>query len=880
MAKKLKMSCKQQNEVSEGNTATNLNSDTFENRFEYCVKEMKKLDAVKEYLKAIRSTGMVDLFTDERIIIFVKELGPDAANEYFKAIADTKAVDALTNEKVLTENVINFANELGYHAAYGYFEAIADTKAVDALTDQKIFTRNIINFIEKLGPDVAGRYFHVIGYTKAVDALTNEKVLMENVINLVEENEPDVAEKYFYTIGYTKAVDALTDVNVTRFPDDLDDLDYDAVERYFYAIAYVEAVHESTNENVMSFAKELGPDVAEMYFKAIVDTKAVDALTTEKVIDFAKELRSEVAEMYFKAIADTKAVDALTNEKVMGFAKELGYHAAYGYFEAIINTNAVDVLTNENFTTKKLAELLKYLEDGSYFEEVAITRNPELLRRGAIAIAISAGSDFSTLIKSKGIIKNAIDYYDLLSKSLKNIGEMEDVEINYDEEFCRIAMANVKNGSATLLIHDIASTAYEINSKKLLSIDMNTLFSIGPNKIKQYVQKSILPVFEKFGIKGYMAFDIEESFILLKDIEYIEENSKQLNAFIERRINNLKQISPFNNKEITSKVISEKQIGESKVLEISQKTALETMVYAINGSRDMTNFDNAKKLLIESGYFQEKDILSVFGRWASIKGPYKKQLAVEFNNYLQNPSKENARKVIDVFKNAVAERDIVIKEPIYDFIGKLEPLIMGSVKNISKGDRVVAYTDNKNNIIKIKSSETGACCFIGGVNEYAALKYALDSGIALINFTVTDSSITAKEFEKQKVHGVAICAFGRMENNKPVLLVDSFEGGITLNNALKKDYSIVVDALIKFAIDTGCEAIAINKSIGNATAVKFAEYIDAPTKRSEMKILTEEEQYLETAIPNAKVKIIDLSDYLNGKVAESNPLKIFSELVR
>ncbi len=807
MAKKLKMPYKQQKEISEGNIATNLNTDTSEDKFSYCVKEMKKLDTVTEYLRAIRNTGELNLFTNERVINFAKGLGSDAAIRYFKAIADTNAVDVLTNKKVLTEKVINFVNELKPDTATWYFKAIVDTKAVDALTNE-----NVINFAKELWPNAAIGYFQAIGHTKAVDALTNERV-----INFAKKLGSDAAMEYFYVIRKTKAVDVLTDQKIL-------------------------------SQNIINFIKELGPDAAIWYFHAIADTKAVNALTNERVINFAKELGPDVVKEYFKAF---------------------------------INTNGVEVLTNENFTTKKLAELLKYLEDGSYFEEVANTRNPELLKRGAIAIAISADNHFHTLIKSKGIIKDAIDYYDLLSKSLKNIGEMEDVEIIYDEEFCRIAMAHVKNGSATLLIHDIASTAYEINSKKLLNIDMDTLFSMGPNKIKQYVQKSISPVFEKLGIKGYLAFDIEELCILLKDMDYIEENSKRLTAFIERRINNLKQISPFNNKEITSKVISEKQIGESKVLEISQKTALETMVYAINGSRDMTNFDNAKKLLIESGYFQEKDISSVFGRWASIKGQYKKQLAEEFKNYLQTPSTENARKVIDVFKNAVAERDIVIKEPIYDFIGKLEPLIMGSVKNISKGDRVVAYTDNKDNIIKIKSSETGACCFIGGVNEYAALEYALDNGIALINFTVTDSSITTKEFEKQKVHGVAICAFGRINyNNKPVLLVDSFEGGITLNNALKNDYSVVVDALVKFAIDTGCDAIAINKRIGNATAVKFAKYIDAPIKRSKIKILTEKRQYLETNIQNAEVKIIDLSDYLNGKVAESNPLKIFSELVR
>ncbi len=955
----------------------------------------KKLDAIKEYLGAVRSTDRLDLLTDQRIIDFAKELGSEAASKYFGIIADTGAVDKLTDEKIMDfakglgseaakayfraigstkevdiltdQRVIDFAKNLGPDTAEGYFKAIESTKAAYILTDEKLFCYNVIALLKELGPETAKEYFNIIGYSKNIQTLTdgtntnflielgpeaamiylkifvnegpvnlitnkeiisfvkeigpeaakmylgsvgredaeieeikalaNEKVLKQNVINFIKEIKLDVTKEYFKAIINAGNLDALTDKkvhtqNVINF---VNKIGPEAAGAYFHAIAYAKSAEILTNEkvlaqNVINFVRELGPETAGAYFEAIGYTKAVEILTSEKILtqnvmNFVKGIRPEVAGAYFEVIGSTKEVEILTSEKFMDFAKELGPEAAGAYLQTIKTAKATDLLTSENFTTKELARLLKYLDaDSRYFEAVVEINNPELLKRGAIAIAISTEGNensFEYLIKSKGIIKDAIDYYDLLSKSLKNIGEMKDIRIKYDKEFCRLAMSHVKNGSATLLMHDIASSAYEINLKKLLNIDMNTFFSIGPNKIKQYVQSSISPVFEKFGIEKYKALDIEESFILLKDIEYIKNNSKRLNTFIERRINNLKQVSPFNNKEIISRVISEKEIGESKALEISQKTALETMVYAINGSRDMTNFDNAKKLLIESGYFQEKDISAVFGRWASIKGPYKKQLSDEFKNYLQNPSIENARKVIDVFKNAVAEKDIVIREPICDFIGKLEPLIIGGVKSIPKGDRVIAYVDNKDNIIKIKSSETGACCFIGGENEYAALRYAIEDGIAIINFTVTDSSITPEEFKKQKVHGAAICAFGRIgDNKKPVLLVDSFEGGITLNNALKNDYSIVVDALVKFAIDTGCEAIAINMSEENSTAVKFAEYIDVPVKISKIEILTKEKQYLETNFEDAQVKTIELSNYSKDNVAESNPVKILSELVR
>ena len=222
---------------------------------------------------------------------------------------------------------------------------------------------------------------------------------------------------------------------------------------------------------------------AEGYFEAIESIKEVEILTSEKILtqnvmNFVKGIGPDAANKYFEAIGSTKEGDILTNERIMSFVEKLGHEAAFEYFRAIGFTKKVDILTNENFTTNELAELLKYLGYRSnYFEKVATTKNPELLKRGVIAIAISTGKDFGKLIESKGVIKDAIDYYDLLSKSLKNIGEMDDVEINYDEEFCRLAMEHVKKGSATLLMHDIASSAYEINRKKLLNIDMNTLFS-------------------------------------------------------------------------------------------------------------------------------------------------------------------------------------------------------------------------------------------------------------------------------------------------------------------------------------------------------------------------------------------------------------------
>ncbi len=737
-----------------------------------------------------------------------------------------------------------------------------ELKAQPHTSNTSVESREVSDAVEKLADSLINGYGkgarlavqHI--RSKFNDSIVKQETELQKLSDFAKGIRQPSAEDYFYAIGRTKAVDVLTSQRVMDFAKGIGP---DVAKSYFYAIGRTKAVDVLTSQRVMDFAKGIGPDAAWRYFFAIASTNAVDVLTSQRVMDFAKGIGPDAAWLYFSAIRSTNAADVLTSQRVMDFANGIGPDAAWWYFSAIYSTNAVDVLTSQKVTTSQFAELARYLGDVNYFETVAEVKDPMLLERGAIAIAISSERNFDELIRYKGVIKSAVEYYGLLSKSLKNIGEMKNIEIAYDDEFCRSALAHIDKDSAIESVHRMAYAGYEMNRSGLVNIDFDVMFSRGRSRIAQYINEASAPAFAKLGVRESGTLRIEERLALVSNINYVKENHAELNSFIERRTSGIRQMSPFSGAAIKDGVISEKHLSESKALEIDPKTALETMVYVLNGSRDRANVDNARKLLVDSGYFGEKDIDAAFGRWASMKGPYQKPLAGEFARYRAGPSTENAKKVIDVFRNAVAEKDIVVKEPINDFIGKLEPLIMGDVRSISRGDRIVAYTDNKDGVITIKSSETGACCFVGGVNEHAALPYALDDGIALVNFTVTDSGMSMEMLKKRKVQGVAICAFARMDKGKkPVLLVDSFEGGITLDNALNGDYGIVVDALKRFAAGAGCGAVAINTRTNNPTPKKFAAYVKEPEETHSFELLTKEEQYLEARLPSANVKMIEV----------------------
>lgn len=644
--------------------------------------------------------------------------------------------------------------------------------------------------------------------------------------------------------------------NLYRFTNEMKEY---ASSDYFFAIHRTKAFDILMSEPFIKFAETIGGDCAESYFKIIGGTQEVELLTSKRVMDFVINAGTECVENYFNAIDVTKAVGILTSERIIEFAKSIGSDTAIGYFWGIAEAKNFEALTNKNITSPKFASLVKYLDrDSSYFAALGNNNDPILMERGAIAIAICVSMGFEDIIKAHGISRKAIEYYDRLSRSLKNIGEMKNVEVIYNEKFCDSALNHLDCGSSTLYVYMLAKAGYLMKSKRLADIDYDTMFSFGQRYMAQYIDIKSMQALTNLGVLNPESLMLDERIALMQNIHYTERNSDVLTDFIKRRRGKVKQISTFNAMEINAGIILEKRLTESKELDLDPKTALEMMVYALNGSRNnRTKKENARKILLDSGYFDNEELNAAIGGWESIKRPYQDRLAKAFSDYEHLPSSDNAMKVITLFRQASSGASMKTSMAIKSFIGKLEPLLIGESKKLSKGDRIVAYNDCKDNVLSIKSSETGACCFIGGHNQNAALEYALDDGISLINFTVVNSSMGFEELKKQKVYGVAICAFAVIKDtNKLVLLVDSFEGGITINKAINGDYDFVVDALKKFAKGTGCEAIAINTRAHNQTPRKFAAFVGGKIEEHPLSIMIKTKQCLETSRESAHLKII------------------------
>lgn len=658
-----------------------------------------------------------------------------------------------------------------------------------------------------------------------------------------------------------------------KFSSFVNNVDKYVKKQYLYAIKNLECVEALTKENVLEFINDLGNECAEGYLVAIINTKEFDLLTNEKITtkrisDFVKNFRVNQSAKYFYSIGITGDIDRFTNEKIINFGRKLNQNIVGEYFYLLANDKNVDRLTDEKLINSEVTNILKHVWSFSYFEIISYINNPELfIGRGSVAISIEKGDLFKSLIKDYGIIKSAIEYYGLLSKTLKNITHIEEIGVLYDDNFCKTALKYLDKGSATKKVYNVAYVMYNLHKNNYLNVNFDEVFSQGPDEIEKYFHKITDQVFTKHNLIDFENLRDNETQILIRNIYYIKKYSDMINKFITRRISKDMPKSPFNSQVIKPGVILEKKLENINIFEIDSKTALESMVYLLNGSREIDKVNKAKRLVLENGYFKREDIDSAFGSWASIKKLYQKELAQKFSVYLKEPTIKNAEDVINVFKNAATGKNIKLRDNLYDFIGKLEPLIMGDLEKLSNGKRLVAYNCNKDNVLEISGSETGACCFMDKANEKAALQYAIDNNVVLINFTISDSSKSLEALKKEKVYGIAICVFAETEDGKKVLVLDSFEGGVTINNALKNDFSFIEDVLKRFAKDTGCEAVLVNNTVINKTPRKFVNYLRNELEIHNLRLFSEKDQYLEIRPVNARVRVLNL-DTINNELRE------------
>jgi hypothetical protein len=280
---------------------------------------------------------------------------------------------------------------------------------------------------------------------------------------------------------------------------------------------------------------------------------------------------------------------------------------------------------------------------------------------------------------------------------------------------------------------------------------------------------------------------------------------------------------------------------------MNYKDALEATVYVLNGSKEKREkAEHVKSFIIKSGYIDKDSINAASGNWKKIRARYNQQLSDRFNKFEHNPSKENAIKVLEVFRCVLKNTDSKISYPVLEFIKKMEMLVTQSKATVCKGKRILAYTSNKDNLLSITSKNTGVCSFIGGMFSDAAIPYALDDTIVLVNFGIENYDPNPNMLNYLKVYGVGMCAFAKMDEDKiPVLFVDSFESGSALEDVMHENYGLVINSLKKIAKYTGCHYIAINTNPRNTVARKFVKSIVSKERYHKILINTNMAQWLE-----------------------------------
>ncbi len=758
----------------------------------------------------------------------------------FEAIAATKEVGNLT-----TVGAIEFARTVK-EKGFDYFDLlnlVSESKEnikfdLKAATDERILNKEFADRLKVFDPQMMSTVIGVIGITGEVETLTSNRIL-DFAVQLEHYSLPylqSIAQSgYVYNPDPTspdfldykpksdaeakRSFKALTDPEFTTkaSAEQLNRLNYSSASNFFEAVGENGSSKDLAKKEVFDFAQTLGDRVGPIYFEMLAKTRSASKCTRQDAIEDMAKVPQPLMENYLKAMEKTGAVEAFTSKDTTGFLADMcskdtkfttyGMEACKHYLTAVENSKMPDALMSKTFF--EWTKSLRQTDKQEFLSALAYNKvGFELNERN-----IKELSDSTKLGCPPGF------YLDLLSSGPKLFGLSDPKD--------RLGFAS-------------------------------TLSS----RIRQDAYNPSLPFYraatEEFVSKNTDKLSGLERATLTESPEYTIKNGKNLATFLERRKNGAVQLSPFTNREIAPKIISENVMSASENVKITSDEAINMIVRGINGSRDKASEQLAKAKLAE--LFGEDIANRAYDSWKKSASPADvKRLATAYSEYNAKKDAASAGKVVGAFRDCLNGKDPVTTHQISDIINTLTPVINGDKLSIQKGERLVAYNSGKNDILRIKSNNTGCCAFLGGVNQYAGLGYATDDAVALINFTITNKVGT--DMSDQPIYGAAICVFSKIDG-KNALFVDSVEGGLLFRSALETQSGKVLDALKAFASDNGCEYLAFSTNPGNSTPISFVNGLQAAESDHLVQPLNTSQQYLEglrgTEPQQAKVKLIEV----------------------
>ncbi len=531
-------------------------------------------------------------------------------------------------------------------------------------------------------------------------------------------------------------------------------------------------------------------------------------------------------------------------------------HYALGNIGIETVNDALDTLraVGDNPDTAGLAAgtLRRACEDPKAFGTVSDIMKLYMREHGALRKFCDAASTAMEIEKHGGD-SAMFDYFTALFRSVSATPHLaEKIQTVILPPFVNAASRNIANGSTDFERYSVA-LAVHMNNAKTAITDKNDYYKMFGNSDALYerifssregAEGVLESIFKLHGISGSEMLTTDEKITIMNaGGDYMHNEADSISAFAKRRntysVETGEAARYFNVGVLdqTRIVRALPMANGAEAVRIAKDRALDLLVYGINGSRHNVEAANhaLAELVDKVGYPLVN--MSRNG-WDSVKGGFMNELKEAYG-------RRDYAAVEGIFRSAAAKiRNGAQADALRGLIDVLDAAAGSEGTVVGRG--IVAYTvKGKDNIIGIDSATLGACCYLpSGGNHWAALRYANDPGIVIVNFSVAKMPLKAR-LEDVKVNGTAIGALGVTPQGTKVLYIDSLEGGDTFREAIRGREGKVLEVLEGLAREAGAEKLAFYTKTPNQTPRDFLKSIGARPMVMKLRLLLRQGQYIE-----------------------------------
>lgn len=575
-----------------------------------------------------------------------------------------------------------------------------------------------------------------------------------------------------------------------------------AVHNKLYAVKDTERL----NGSAYLVALDKNPAIADLCSKGFHDyvIKASDAV---------------LEELIFAVQQPSNAV--LASDRILGFAGLLGENA-FGYFKAAHESGEVGNLADGRVLNERIAAFVNGISvSGHYafhfFNAIHGTSNLDLLTsdevlRFAKSIGpVQSARFFAYITNSQDLEVQYFEYYKALFETRKDdsLDLFSMMQFSLSPTFTIAAWGNMGSGSVDIERHTIANcidlpASFEHAGRlERAAVLLEKIFSS-----ESFANKALDQVFTTAEIKGHEALTREEKLRLAAHgITWLKDNRESIQRFVERRgsgetmdpqMKATLAVIGFDTDRIDgTRIIGRMELKGEREIDsyylIMPYIALSMLVLGLNGSRNNKLEESHRKMLKK--LLGDDAVERAVASWYKIRMKHIREMGDAYNS-------SDLDAVANIFRRASKSLSPRDRANVMDVVLPICRATSG--ENMKQ---LVAYTvKGKNDAIMTSGKQTACCAFISdpGNKSSSSVEYANSPGIVLINFSVVDER-QEQDPEKLRAHGVAICALGTSDR-RPVLYIDSIEGGIRFANAVEGREQELFRIISAYAKEIGAEA--------------------------------------------------------------------------